>query len=176
MAIFTHEEHGLVEVSDRALENAKRGWLEGTNEAGETVKIRKSALVEVELTDDDEQPARIGDVFPAGIRDTYARGKTEEGAVYIDSADALAVEMRGWELQDVAKKAAEICGERTAQGWLDLYGVDRELEGKQPLNAGMVRMNLGNRIRGALKKATKVAEAAAAKADEPTVFVGQDAS
>lgn len=145
--IRKHDEHGLVEeISD------VKGWVSIRTEAGEIQKVRRSSLSEVALTDDDDQDAvTSGDVFPAGIRETYARGKTDEGAAFIDSGDKLAVDLRGSELMDVAKMAAKICGQRTAQGWLDHYGDDRLLEGKQPLNAGMVRMNLGNRIRAALK-------------------------
>ena len=43
--------------------------------------------------------------------------------------------------------AAAVLGQRTAQGWLDFYTTDRVADGKNPLNPGMVRMNLGNRIR-----------------------------
>lgn len=107
-------------------------------------------------TDEEEQePVKSGDVFPAGIRESYERGTTDEGAAFIDNGDPIAQQLRGWELMDVAKLAADKCGQRTAQGWLDHYGKDREAAGKKPLNAGMVRMNLGNRIRGAIKKAAK---------------------
>lgn len=98
-----------------------------------------------------------GDVFPAGIRDTYERGKTEEGAPFIDSGDDLAVQLRGAELPQVAAMAAKICGQRTADAWIALYTTDREKEGKKPLNSGMVRMNLGNRIRAVMKKQAKAA-------------------
>lgn len=146
--IREHEEFGLVEeISDA------KGWVSIQTEDGETHKVRRSTLSEVALTDeDDQEQVTSGDVFPAGIRETYARGKTEEGAAFIDSGDELAVKLRGSELQEVAAMAAKVCGQRTAQGWLDHYGDDRLAEGKAPLNAGMVRMNLGNRIRAALKK------------------------
>jgi len=146
--IRQHDEHGLVEeISDA------KGWVSIRTEAGETLNVRRSSLSEVALTDEDDSEAvTSGDVFPAGIRETYARGKTEEGAAFIDSGDELAVTLRGAELQEVAALAAKVCGQRTAQGWLDHYGDDRLADGKSPLNAGMVRMNLGNRIRAALKK------------------------
>lgn len=148
MAIFTHDEFGLVEEIAES-----KGWITVKDEAGAEHKVRRASLSEVELTDDDGEAKAGGDVFPAGIRDSYARGKTESGAVYIDCADDLATQLRGAELQDVAKMAAKICGQRSAQGWIDLYTTEREENGKNPLNAGMVRMNLGNRIRAALKKA-----------------------
>lgn len=153
MAIFTHDELGLVEeISDA------KGWVTVKDEQGAEHKVRRASLAEVELTDDDGEPKAGGDVFPAGIRDTYERGKTEEGAVFIDCGDNLAEQLRGAELQDVAKLAADKCGQRSAQGWIDLYTTERAEAGKQPLNAGMVRMNLGNRIRAAIKKAEAAAE------------------
>lgn len=105
-----------------------------------------------EETSEEEEPVTSGDVFPAGIRESYQRGQTDEGASFIDSGDELAVKLRGAELTEVAALAAKHCGQRNAKGWLDFYTVDREAEGKTRLNPGMVRMNLGNRIRAALKK------------------------
>jgi hypothetical protein len=105
-----------------------------------------------EATEEEEAPVTSGDVFPAGIRESYERGTTDDGASFIDNGDTIAQQLRGWELIDVAKEAAKRCGQRNAQGWLDFYGKDRTAAGKKPLNAGMVRMNLGNRIRAAMKK------------------------
>ena len=154
MTIFTHDELGLVElVSEKA-----KGKSVVRTEDGLEHKVWPKDLTEVELTDDDGEPKRGGDVFPAGVRDSYERGKTADGAVYIDSGDELAVKLRGAELPEVAALAAKLCGQRSAQGWLDLYTADREADGKAALNAGMVRMNLGNRIRAAVKKAAAAAE------------------
>ncbi len=147
MAIFTHDEHGLVEEISEA-----KGWVTVKDEQDVEHKVRRASLTEVELTDDEGEAKVGGDVFPAGIRDSYERGKTEEGAVYIDCGDNLAEQLRGSELQDVAKMAAKVCGKRSAQGWIDLYTTEREMDGKAALNPGMVRMNLGNRIRAAIKK------------------------
>lgn len=147
--IRNHDKLGLVEEISEA-----KGWVLIRTESGDESNVRRATLSEVMLTDEDDSEAvTSGDVFPAGIRETYARGKTEEGASYIDSGDALATKLRGAELSEVAKMAAEVCGQRTAAGWLAHYGEDRIADGKAPLNAGMVRMNLGNRIRAALKKA-----------------------
>lgn len=148
--IRQHETLGLVEEISEA-----KGWVTVRDEAGAEHKVRRASLSEVELSEDDEQEVSGGDVFPAGIRETYERGKTEEGAAYIDCGDNLAEQLRGSELSEVAQLAAKICGQRSAQGWIDLYTTDREAQGKNPLNAGMVRMNLGNRIRAALKKQAK---------------------
>jgi hypothetical protein len=94
---------------------------------------------------------RTGDVFPKGIRERYAKGKTETGARFYDSGDDLAQQLRGATLIETAAMYAKLNPERNAQGWIDFYTVDRELEGKRPLNTGMVRMNIGNRIRALLK-------------------------
>ncbi len=110
------------------------------------------------LTDDegsDDGEERIGgDVFPPGIRETYQMGTTEDGSKYIDNGDALAQELRGASLEAVAKMASEIVQEpkQSAKAWLEMYTTDREAIGKDALNPGMVRMNLGNRIRAALKR------------------------
>jgi hypothetical protein len=140
---------------------------------GEQRKVRNSAIsmnddeeaIEAFLTDEDEEleDGERGDVFPAGIRETYERGTTEDGANYIDCGDSLAAQLRGASLQHVAKLAEKHCGERTAQGWLDLYTTDRIEAGKNPLNVGMIRMNLGNRIRAAIKRAEE--ESAEVQAD-----------
>lgn len=123
--------------------------------AAEAAAKKAEEAQAAEATEEDA-PVTSGDVFPAGIRESYERGTTEEGASFIDNGDPIATQLRGWELQDVAKLAADKCGQRTAQGWLDFYGKDREKQGKKPLNPGMVRMNLGNRIRAAIKKAEAV--------------------
>lgn len=108
------------------------------------------ALIEDDL-DDDEEP-RGGDVFPRGIRETYVKGKTESGRSFIDCGDALAQELRDASLEEVALRAQQVLGQRTAAGWIAFYTTDREAAGKNPLNPGMVRMNLGNRIRAAIKR------------------------
>ena len=98
------------------------------------------------------------DVFPEGIRDTYDRGRTEDGTPFIDNGDPIATQLRGWSLEAVAKLAADKCGERNAKGWIAFYTTDRV----KPLNPGMVRMNLGNRIRAAIAKQEKAAATKAA--------------
>jgi hypothetical protein len=103
-----------------------------------------------ELSDDAEVARR--DVFPEGVRETYQKGKTAEGKPYVDCGDSLAEQLRGLELTEVAELAAKVLGQRTAQGWIALYTDDRVAAGKKPLNPGMVRMNIGNRIRAAIKR------------------------
>ena len=89
------------------------------------------------------------DVFPAGVRERYTKtriGKT----THVDSDDQLAQLLRGADLETVAELLAKTVGEGTGASWLALYTTDREAEGKAALNPGMVRMNIGNRIRGAI--------------------------
>lgn len=107
---------------------------------------------------DDEGPVHRGDVFPEGIRETYVKGKTEDGATFIDCGDDVAEQLRGMSLEAVAEVASKILGQRSPAGWLALYTTDREEAGKNPLNPGMVRMNLGNRIRAALKRQEEEAQ------------------
>lgn len=152
----------------------KGGWSTIRLEDGTEQKLRNSRIAMGEdgapvepLTDeDDDEATQGGDVFPSHIRAMYQMGTTEEGAKYIDCGDRLAQDLRGASLQEVAAMAAKVVQEPklTQQGWLDLYTVDREAAGKNALNPGMVRMNIGNRIRGALAKAAKEAEEAAAAA------------
>lgn len=121
-----------------------------------------NALLEEELDDDGE--VRGGDVFPAGIRERYVKGKTDTGRAFIDCGDEIAAQLRDASLEEVAKRAEQVLGQRTAAGWIAFYTTDREAEGKNPLNPGMVRMNLGNRIRAAIKRQEEEAEAQASAA------------
>lgn len=144
------------------LVSTNRGWATVLVDGEERkVRIGQVAMGEdgepvEELTDDAE--VRRGDVFPEGIRETYVKGKTEEGVPFIDCNDEVAEQLRGMSIEAVAKVAEQILGERTQAGWLALYTTDREAEGKTALNPGMVRMNLGNRIRAALKRQAEEAQ------------------
>lgn len=115
-------------------------------------------ILEEMLTDDDDdldedgEPTKRGDVFPAGIRETYEKGKTLKGKSFIDCGDEVAAQLRDMSLEEVAVVASKVLGELTADGWLAVYTTDREAAGKSRLNPGMVRMNLGNRIRAELKR------------------------
>lgn len=152
----------------------KGGWSEVRDQMGKHHKVRNSqvamnddedAIEDLMTDDDDDQDSERGDVFPAGIRETYQVGTTEDGAKFIDCGDTIAVRLRGASLEEVAAMAAEIVKEPrlTKQGWLDLYNQDRIDAGKDALNVGMRRMNIGNRIRAALKRKAED-EAAEAKA------------
>lgn len=72
----------------------------------------------------------------------YVKAKSSTGNKTLDSGDALAVELRGMELDDVYAKAAKALGVTEASLRLKY----------KPLNPGMQRMNLGNRMRAAAKK------------------------
>jgi colicin import membrane protein len=67
--------------------------------------------------------------------------RTASGRRAVDSDDAVARELRGMELADVYERAAQELDVSVAS-LHKLY---------DHLNAGMQRMNLGNRIRGAIK-------------------------
>jgi len=72
----------------------------------------------------------------------YVKAKSATGNKTLDSGDALAVELRGLELDDVYARAAK-----------DLGVTETSLRAQyKALNPGMQRMNLGNRIRGAQRK------------------------
>ena len=148
------------------LVSTNRGWATVLFDGEERkVRISKVAMGDddqpvEDLTDEDDDEDRVGgDVFPSGYRETYAQGTTEDGVKYIDNGDALAQKLRGASLHEVAALAQEIVQEpkMSAQAWIDLYTVDREAMGKDPLNNGMVRMNIGNRIRAAIKRAEQEA-------------------
>lgn len=67
----------------------------------------------------------------------------KEKIKHVDCNDEVASALRGLPIGDVAQWCADLCGE-TKMFWLEKYG---------HLNAGQVRMNLGNKIRAAIKKA-----------------------
>lgn len=67
--------------------------------------------------------------------------KTPSGRASIDSNDSVAVKLRGMDLGEVYKLAASLIPPNTVASLRDQYS---------HLNPGMQRMNLGNRIRGAL--------------------------
>jgi hypothetical protein len=93
---------------------------------------------------------RTGDVFPVGARARYKGGKASNGKRFLDSGDELAQRFRGCTLLEIAELYASMNPERNATGWIAFYTTDRVKEGKRPLNDGMVRMNIGNRIRALL--------------------------
>lgn len=69
--------------------------------------------------------------------------KTASGRVALDNADRVAIELRGLDLSEVYRTVANVLGV-TQVSLKDRYG---------HLNAGMQRMNLGNRLRKAYRHA-----------------------
>jgi hypothetical protein len=151
----------------------KGGWSTVIHpDSGEQVKVRNSQVA-LEDEDDpeasnallahlvdnegeDDEPEYRGDVFPEDIRETYVRTPSVvKGKVLIDNGDTLAAVLRDHSLESVAYLASKVVGELPAAGWLDHYTVDRVAEGKNALNPGMVRMNLGNKIRGKVRRTAK---------------------
>lgn len=144
-----------IDGEERKVRKGQVAW----DDDGEPDEEAVNAMLEETLDDDGE--VRGGDVFPAGIRERYVKGKTETGRTFIDCGDEIAAQLRDASLEEVATRAAQVLGQRTAAGWIAFYTTDREAEGKSPLNPGMVRMNLGNRIRAAIKRQEEEAEAQA---------------
>lgn len=64
----------------------------------------------------------------------------------VSCGDEVAAQLRELNVTQIASWCAELCGE-SAGFWLEKYG---------HLNPGQVRMNLGNKIRAALKKACAI--------------------
>jgi hypothetical protein len=162
------------------LVSVNKGWVTVIHEGAERkVRVSQVALdandnVAEEVLDDiltdegdldldeDGNPVKRGDVFPRGIRETYVKGKTPTGKTYIDCGDEIAEQLRGMDLNGVAEVAAQVLGQLTAEGWIAVYREDRIAAGKNPLNPGMIRMNLGNRIRAAVKAQEQEAQGEAA--------------
>ncbi len=95
------------------------------------------------------EPTAIAKAF-ADRRTTYTKAKTPAGKATLHNGDDVALMLAGCDLNEVYEIAAERLG----------VTFD-ELDAKYGhLNLGMQRMNLGNRIRGALKKAKATDEAA----------------
>jgi len=89
-------------------------------------------------------PRRIGE-SPVRNLPTYVRAYSASGNHTLDCGDAVAEKLRGKSLDEVFEIAAETLGESVTA-----------LRAKYShLNDGMIRMNLGNRMRGALRKAAK---------------------
>ncbi len=83
-----------------------------------------------------------------------AEVRTACGRRAVDSGDEIAAELRGMAIEDVYHEAADRLG-TTVADLQEKYG---------HLNIGMQRMNLGNRIRGAIRRRNqKAADASPAE-------------
>lgn len=99
----------------------------------------------------------VGEVTPnkpAKIKDTHfdlsryfvSDVRTPAGRRTLDCADDISVQLRGLSITEVYDEASKVLGE-SVEGLKTQY---------EHLNIGMQRMNLGNRIRGALAKAARL--------------------
>jgi hypothetical protein len=87
----------------------------------------------------------------------YEAVKSAGGNSSLDNGDKLAKSLRGLGLDDVYKEAAKVLGKDEAAA---LYKRYNKREGKEPLNPGMQRMNLGNRMRAAMRQKGSTSKAA----------------
>lgn len=89
---------------------------------------------------------------------SYQAVKSAGGNSSLDNGDKLAKELRGLDLDGVYKKAAQVLGKDEAEALFKRY--NKRPDGKKPLNPGMQRMNLGNRMRAALRADKPTSKAA----------------
>jgi hypothetical protein len=111
------------------------------------IKQAKAAAQKVKAEPKDPSERKNGVVY-AGYLPQYEKYKAVvNGAVRrsIDKGDALAVQLRGMELADVYRTAAELVGHSVA-----------DLKSRfEHLNPGMQRMSLGNMVRKVQKEAAQ---------------------
>lgn len=125
---------------DQVLSNVK-GWLTLQLSDGSTVKARKR---DVKIIEGGITNRRVGDRrhdCSAYVRRVGGKLlKSASGHSTMDNGDEIAKQLRGADLETVYSKAAKILGESV-----------KELQARYGhLNAGMQRMNLGNRMRAAM--------------------------
>ena len=113
---------------------------------GRWVKIRFGNGAEKNVGRKDIAPVerrmpKNGVVDPCA-RARYVKVKTEDGAVRIDNGDAVATALRARNLEEIYEIAATVLGTT----------VDALKGAYRHLNPGMQRMNLGNRIRKAVRE------------------------
>lgn len=167
---------GKVELADGTVDRVDavaHGWV---TLAGTTQKYRASALWPVGTTDEQaEAEAAAAEVEEEEVqRDTpvlhfdlthYASGlaKTASGRKTIDTNDAVATRLRGKTIEECYGIAADFIRRYAAGDEKPPTAADLQ-ERYGHLNAGMQRMNLGNKMRGAFGRHMD-REAARAAAD-----------
>jgi hypothetical protein len=135
----------------------KGGWITIIDHEGKTRKVRASKVTEVtakvagkprrqrEEGDEEDDAVRL---YPNMENYVKGLGSTPSGRDTIDINDDVANQLRGMNFENAAKavaKAVTALGEKTSY---------EELMTKyEHLNPGMQRMNLGNKLRGAMKRA-----------------------
>lgn len=128
---------------------------------------RKSDMTQQEVQAQDTEAQEDGAVKIRPELEKYTKTKTATGNVSYHSGDFVATTLAGLSLDEVRGLAVKVTGQD-------------ELETKYGhLNPGQQRMNLGNRIRGAIAKRNKANDAEIAKAladgkAEPKVVSGED--
>lgn len=159
----------MIEVKGKVVEFVERkgGWTTFLDENGIVRKARNGDVKEVSRakvarlkkeraangetapkrepkTPAELAPRKIGE-SPVRNLPTYVRAYSASGNHTLDCGDPVAERLRGKSLDEVLEIAAEVLGESVTA-----------LRTKYShLNDGMIRMNLGNRMRGALRKAAK---------------------
>lgn len=138
-----------------------------TGFGGEKFKVRNGALTPEKAepvqpakkmtTSTTKTPAHfiheVTPTKPAKIKDTHfdlsnyflSDVRTPAGRRTLDCADDISVQLRGLSITEVYDEASKVLGE-SVEGLKSQY---------EHLNIGMQRMNLGNRIRGAVAKAAR---------------------
>lgn len=136
---------------------------------GDAVKVRNGSLEPEKVASAPKKSATksapvvaakpahfVGEVTPnkpAKIKDTHfdlsryfvSDVRTPAGRRTLDCADDISVQLRGLSITEVYAEASKVLGE-SVEGLTKQYG---------HLNIGMQRMNLGNRIRGAIAAAAR---------------------
>jgi len=134
----------------------KGGWITVLDHNGKVRKVRASKVTKITAKvinkivkgdDLDEDDGRVR-LHPKMENYVKGLGSTPSGRSTIDIDDDVATQLRGMDFETAAKavaKSVTALGEKTTAA---------ELMAKyEHLNPGMQRMNLGNKLRGAIKRA-----------------------
>ena len=128
--------------------------------AEKTVETKEQAAPAVEISDDK--------VTIRPDTESYTKARAAGGGMSQHNGDVIAVGLAGMNVQEVAKVAAVLIPDATDDELVQKYS---------HLNVGQQRMNLGNRVRGAVVKIDKANAATLAKLkegeDAPTLVSGE---
>jgi hypothetical protein len=146
-----------VEVGGEVCEfiEKKGGWVTILDHSGKVRKVRASKVSEITTKtvkskvehDDEDDDGRVR-LHPNMENYVKGLGSTPSGRDTIDIDDDVAQQLRGMDFETAAKavaKAVTDLGEKTTAKEL--------MEKYEHLNPGMQRMNLGNKLRGVMKRA-----------------------
>lgn len=106
-----------------------------------TGRVAKKSPAEIKALAEGAVLKRVGDK-QFDLSDYHAV-KSAGGNSSLDCGDSVAKDLRGKELDDVYKEYAKVFGREEAAAMRKRYG---------KLNVGMQRMNLGNRLRAAVRQ------------------------